>query len=213
MVQQSQSMKMVFVLLVSAIVCGIATFLVIVLLLNRNSEPSIAVRSGPGTNLAPSTALTLDSDDGGWGLLGSVPVTEIEAVNTPVPGMTDDTNAVGAALTTLPTALTTLSEVILVDYHVQPGDTLYSISQTENTSIDLMAVYGISSGDLVAGGVISLPVANPAFCPAMVPYLVHDGDTVFSIAQRFNSTKEAIASVNQLDNAFTIRTAEVLCIP
>ncbi len=213
MVQQSQSMRMVFVLLVSAVVCGIATFLVIVLLLNRSTEPSSTVASASVTNVASSTALTLDSDEGGWGLLGSVPVTEIETVNTPAPGMMDDAHETGATATFLPTASTKLSEVILVEYRVQPGDTLYSISRTQNTSIDLMAVYGISSGDLVAGGVISLPVANPAFCPAMVSYLVHDGDTVFSIAQRFNSTTEAIASVNQLDNTFTIRTAEVLCVP
>ena len=104
--------------------------------------------------------------------------------------------------------------VIFIDYQVQPGDTLYSISKAQGTSIELMAVHGIDAADLEPGRVLRLPVANPQHCPNMRTYVVRPGDNVFRIARQFNTTKEAIAAANNLNTAtWRINIAQVLCIP
>lgn len=103
--------------------------------------------------------------------------------------------------------------VIFIDYVVQPGDTLYSIADKQTTSIELMAVHGISSEDLDPGTTLRLPVGNPAYCSGATTYVVEPGDTVFSIARRFNTTTQAIQSANGLNANFRINVAQVLCIP
>lgn len=103
--------------------------------------------------------------------------------------------------------------VIFIDYVVQPGDTLYSIADKQTTSIELMAVHGISSDDLDPGTTLRLPVGNPAYCSGATTYVVEPGDTVFSIARRFSTTTQAIQSANGLNANFRINVAQVLCIP
>ena len=106
------------------------------------------------------------------------------------------------------------NQVTIIDYTVQPGDTLYSIASAQRTSIELMAVHGISSEDLVPGTVIRLPIANPTYCVAGTqPYVVRPGDNVFRIAQQFNTTTQAIQQANNLGPDFRINVAQVLCIP
>lgn len=111
-----------------------------------------------------------------------------------------------------PVAAAAGDSVIFIDYVVQPGDTLYSIADKQTTSIELMAVHGISAEDLNPGTTLRLPVGNPSFCSGATTYVVRPGDTVFSIARRYNTTTQAIQSANGLDANFRINVAQVLCI-
>jgi LysM repeat protein len=105
-------------------------------------------------------------------------------------------------------------QIIFVDYVVQPGDTLYRITTKQVTSIELMAVHGISSVNLVPGNTLRLPVANPNYCPVGTqPYVVRPDDNVFRIAIEYNTTTEAIASANNLPADYRIDITQVLCIP
>lgn len=103
--------------------------------------------------------------------------------------------------------------VVFIDYVVQPGDTLYSIADRQATSIELMAVHGISAEDLSPGTVLRLPVANSAYCGGGRTYVVRPGDNVFRIAMAYNTTTQAIAAANGLGPNFRIDVAQVLCIP
>ncbi|HSM58712.1 MAG TPA: LysM peptidoglycan-binding domain-containing protein [Candidatus Sulfomarinibacteraceae bacterium] len=104
--------------------------------------------------------------------------------------------------------------VTFIDYVVQQGDTLYRITEKHTTSIELMSVHGISSEDIVPGNTLRLPVANPGYCPAgSRTYVVRPGDNVFRIARQYNTTTQAIASANNLGPDFRINIAQVLCIP
>ena len=103
--------------------------------------------------------------------------------------------------------------IIRIDYVVQPEDTLYRITQKHQTSIELMAQDNIASGDLVVGMTIRLPVANSNYCAASQAYLVRPNETVFSIARRYGTTKEAIAQLNNLGPDYRININQVLCIP
>lgn len=102
--------------------------------------------------------------------------------------------------------------VTFIQYVVQADDTLYRITEKQKTSIELMAVHGIDATDLVAGNTLTLPVANPNYCASSTPYVVRPGDTVFSIANRFNTTTEKLAQTNHLGADYRIDIATVLCI-
>ena len=106
-----------------------------------------------------------------------------------------------------------VESIIYRDYTVQNSDTLYNITRQLNTSVTLMATKGIDQDDLVAGTVIQIPVGNPDYCPGMTPYAVGEGDTIFSIAQRRNSTPENLQAINGLDANYTIYSGTIICVP
>jgi LysM repeat protein len=103
--------------------------------------------------------------------------------------------------------------IMFINYVVQPGDTLYGIASQRNSSIELMALHGIASDSLVTGHTLRLPVANPAFCPGRRPYIVRDKDTVFRIAQQFNTTANALRDINGLGPEYRINVTQVICVP
>lgn len=103
--------------------------------------------------------------------------------------------------------------IIYQSYTVQNNDTLYNITRQLNTSVTLMAVKGIDQDDLVVGTAIQVPVGNPAYCPGMRPYAIGEGDTIFSIATRRNTTVETLRSINNLDANYTIYSGTIMCVP
>ncbi len=105
-------------------------------------------------------------------------------------------------------------QIITTPYTVQAGDNLYQISRRQDTSMALMAAYGIDANDMVVGQVINLPVVNPAYCASFRGFhLVLEGDTVFRIAQKHASTVDDLIRVNGLGPDALIRTNTVLCLP
>jgi LysM repeat protein len=96
---------------------------------------------------------------------------------------------------------------------VVQGDSLYSIAETNNSSIELMALHDIAEDQLVPGTTFELPYANPAYCPGSIAYVVRDKDTVFRIAAQFNATVDGIAQLNGLDPTYNIDVTQVICIP
>lgn len=116
--------------------------------------------------------------------------------------------------TPLPVVPAPVDPIIFVPYTVQPGDTLYTISVAQNSSIVLMATNGIDANDLTPGNVINrLPVANPAYCPGYNVYVVREGDTAFSIGRRFNTTHDFLRDLNKLPADYRINVGQVLCVP
>jgi LysM repeat protein len=112
------------------------------------------------------------------------------------------------------TAVPAAEKIIFQNYTVQQGDTLYSLSQSFATSIALMAENGISQTSLVPGQTIAIPVGNPAFCNGRGrPYAVGEGDTAFNISQRYNTTPENLQALNQLDGNYTVKIADIICVP
>ena len=84
-------------------------------------------------------------------------------------------------------------------YTVCPGDTLWTISQKFNTTVNDIARYnGISNPDLIyAGQILRIPVVTPE-----VPewYVVREGDTLYSIANKFGTTVEILVQLNNIQN-------------
>ncbi len=114
-----------------------------------------------------------------------------------------------------PTSTPVPNSVKTEQYLVQQNDSLYGIARRVDTSIALMARYGISQDDLVPGQTIDLPVGNPAYCPGdnRQPYAVGEGDTAFSIGRKFNITADELKAINNLDENHTVYGASIICVP
>lgn len=224
---QRQNMRMVFVLMVSAVFCAIATFVALALIIERSDTPPPQSVDVPIMITVAGTPVALYPDSNKTVLLVSEAGTVVAPESGDPAQETADaaaTEVIGATATAIiaptvppspipPTPTPVPPQVIFTPYVVQSGDSLYRITQIQNTSIDLMALYGIASVDLVAGNTLNLPIANPAYCPGMIPHIVRDQQTVFSIARIYGSTPQAIAVANNLDASYTIKTTQVLCIP
>jgi LysM repeat protein len=112
-----------------------------------------------------------------------------------------------------PTAVPDISMYIFTNHTVVGSDTLYSLASLYNTSIPLMARFGISSTEIVVGNVLSIPVGNPAYCPGYRPYVVLKGDTPFGLSSSAGLTLEEFGRISKLDANYSIYETQVVCIP
>ena len=82
-------------------------------------------------------------------------------------------------------------------YQVQPGDTLYSIANRYGISLsELKAINNLSSDLLSIGQLLNVPSG----LSLVNTYVVSSGDTLYSIAKKFDTTVSKIKEVNDLNN-------------
>lgn len=103
-------------------------------------------------------------------------------------------------------------------YHVVvPGDTLYKISKFYNVSIqDLISVNSnIDPNVLRIGQRICIPVEIPLLpcSEKTTPYIIKKGDTLYSIASKFNMPINTILRFNPLLNPQKLMIGQRICIP
>jgi len=100
-----------------------------------------------------------------------------------------------------------------LSYTVKPGDTIYSIAQKYNTTVEaiMMMNPGVDPYNLQVGQVICVP---KHLCPpGSFPYTIKPGDTIYSIAQRYNTTVDAIMMLNPGLNPYNLQVGQVICVP
>lgn len=82
-------------------------------------------------------------------------------------------------------------------YIVQSGDTLYSIAQKYKTTIDdLMKLNNLTTSVLSLGQRLKIP--SPQQSTGGIDYVVKSGDSLYSIAQKYNTTVNEIKTLNNL---------------
>lgn len=132
--------------------------------------------------------------------------------------------------------LGTVASAARVEHTVQPGDTVYSLARKYGMTVDaVLSQNGMTTPDLRVGQVLVLDSPNvPAPAapvtpaspspqgaavgttpPAAVPagtYTVAPGDTLYSLAKRFNTSVQAVMDVNRLASP-DLRVGQVLVIP
>jgi len=94
-------------------------------------------------------------------------------------------------------------------YTVRPGDTLWTIAEKFNTSVNDIARYnGIAEPDeIFPTQRLRIPVTSP---PSSRWYIVRPGDSLFRIADRFNTTIPELVRLNQLRDPNVIYVGQVM---
>ena len=84
-------------------------------------------------------------------------------------------------------------------YTVKPGDTLYGISNQFGVSVTKLAeLNGIKGSNLQVGTVLNIPTTSGTNPNNMFMYTVKKGDSLYSIAKKYNTTVQAIKDLNYL---------------
>lgn len=102
-----------------------------------------------------------------------------------------------------------------VRYFISPGDTLFAIARTFNTTVAAIqaANPGIDPNSLQVGRLICVPTTQPpTTCPGRV-YTVRSGDTLFSIARNQGVSLNALQQANPAVDPNRLTVGQQLCIP
>ncbi len=101
-------------------------------------------------------------------------------------------------------------------YTVVSGDSLWSIANRFNTTVDaIKSLNNLTSNNLSIGQVLKIPglsTGTDTGTGTTTTYTVVSGDTLWNIANRFNTTVDAIKSLNNLSNNM-LSIGQVLKIP
>ena len=99
-----------------------------------------------------------------------------------------------------------------VKYTVRQGNTLFGIAQFFGTTVDMILRYNNipDPNQIQVGQELIIPISTTS-APGY-PYIVRPGDTLWSIAQRFNTTIDDIKSKNGLENPNIIYPGTTLII-
>jgi len=100
-------------------------------------------------------------------------------------------------------------------YIIRPGDTYFSIAQRFGIAVPALAAAnpGVDPDRLTVGQSICVPAPSPGPCPGGRFYTVVAGDTLFSLARRFNTTENALIAANPGINPQNLQIGQVICIP
>lgn len=94
-------------------------------------------------------------------------------------------------------------------YIVQPGDSLYTISQRFGVTISQIREANQITGNIIyIGQRLYIPLEEQA----PIIYTVRSGDSLYLIARRFNTTIESIMALNNLTST-QLRVGQRLTIP
>jgi len=110
-----------------------------------------------------------------------------------------------------------------IRHKVAGGDTLFALARRYNTTIEAIAAANAlpSAHVLRIGQELIMPVGATATAAApaarrpaaTVTYEVQNGDTLFALALRYNTTVDAIVAVNGLPSAHRLRLGQRLVVP
>lgn len=104
-----------------------------------------------------------------------------------------------------------------MDYVIQPGDTLSSIAARFGVTVeDLVRVNPIlvNPNAIYPGQIIHIPLTGQTSVPMGSLYIVQPGDTVTSIALRYNIPPGSLLQFNpQITNPNLIYPGQIILIP
>jgi len=104
-----------------------------------------------------------------------------------------------------------------MDYVIQPGDTLTAIAARFGTTVEAIVRVNpilVNPNAIYPGQIIRIPLAGQAPIPMASLYIIQPGDTMASIARRFNIPVSALLRFNpQITNPNTIFPGQIITIP
>jgi LysM repeat protein len=102
-------------------------------------------------------------------------------------------------------------------YVVQPNDNLTSIAQRFNTTVEALRATNnlVVGANITAGQVLRLPATGGAFTLLPYPqnYTINTGETLRSIATKFGTTWQTLATYNNIATPNYVQAGAVIVIP
>ncbi len=131
-------------------------------------------------------------------------VNEIITLNN----LSNNTLTIGQQLQ-IPTTI--VEETDYVVYEVKPNDTLYSIARVYDTNVSAIKAYNNLTSDILSiGQILQIPISEVT--TEYQNYQVTNGDTLYSIANRFNTTVGALRDYNNLASN-NLQIGQIIKIP
>ena len=97
-----------------------------------------------------------------------------------------------------------------LSYYVKKGDTLYSIANRYDVTMDeLIKLNGLNSNNLSVGQILKIPVNVIISDTDYETYIVKSGDTLYSIGKRFGISIDELIKINNL-NSNNLSVGQVL---
>ena len=97
-----------------------------------------------------------------------------------------------------------------IRYTVVSGDTLYTIARRYGTTVDMIkSLNNLTSDILQIGQILAIPTSSQ---DTYINYIVESGDTLYTIARRYNTSIDTIKSLNNLTSDI-LMIGQVLRIP
>ena len=122
----------------------------------------------------------------------NISVNELKKINN----LTSDTLSIGDQL-----LVPIIEESDYTIYIVKKGDSLYSIAQKYNTTVDsIKKLNNLASNLLSINQQLKIPTKKEEEVQNFYNYVVVPGDTLYSIAKNNNTTVETIKSINNLSS-------------
>ena len=141
--------------------------------------------------LLPEDTYTVKSGDSLYKIANkyNTTVDELKRVNN----LTTNILSIGQVLK-IPTS-TPKEETNTINYTVKSGDSLYSIANNYNTTVDAIKnANNITSNLLQIGQVLKIPLESSG----ETTYTVKSGDSLYSIAKKYNTTIDKLKELNNL---------------
>ena len=166
--------------------------------------------SAPGENTVNNT-YTVQKGDSLWSIAKrfNVGVNELKNANN----LSSNLISVGQKLVIPGVAP---SDQTNVTYVVQKGDSLWSIANANNTTVDeLVNLNDLVNNTIYVGQVLKIPNSGNSGTNndnTSMTYVVQKGDTLYSIAQKYSTTPSAIINKNKLSSDY-LTVGQVLTIP
>ncbi len=138
-----------------------------------------------------------------------VSVTDIKALNN----LTSDALTIGQELIIPKKQTDTPPSSEYLIYQVKAGDTLYSIARKYNTTIDAIKnINNLTSNNLSLNQILKIPTTSEEESVDYFNYTVKSGDSLYKIANLYNTTVNEIVQLNNL-SSINLSIGQVLKIP
>jgi membrane-bound lytic murein transglycosylase D len=111
----------------------------------------------------------------------------------------------------IPAHLKSSEQIRTTEYRVQPGDTLSTIARRFGTTTSVLAALNnLKRSSLIRVG---QRLRLPHTVQQSKSYRVQPGDTLWTIAQRFDTTVPALATLNDIPPPYTLHAGQHLRLP
>ena len=106
---------------------------------------------------------------------------------------------------------TIIEETDYVVYEVKPNDTLYSIARVYDTTVNAIKAYNNLTSDILnIGQILQIPISEVT--TEYKNYQVARGDTLYSIARRYNTSVDTLRDFNNLTSN-NLQIGQIIKIP